>query len=108
MAVFLGATGDDLCPVSAVLVYVAQRGKAPGPFFRSQDGTPLTKSQFVAQTREALERAVLRPARTRAIASGLERRQEPPRQDSTIQLLGRWASTAFLHYIERPRDSLAR
>ena len=31
--VFIGHTEDDLCPVVAVLNYIAQRGDQPGPFF---------------------------------------------------------------------------
>ena len=33
VAVFLGATGDELCPVTAVVSFAALRGDAAGPFF---------------------------------------------------------------------------
>ena len=46
VAVFLGATGDELCPVAGILSFVALRGNTAGPFFRFLDGTPLTKSRF--------------------------------------------------------------
>ena len=36
--VFLGATGDELCPVRAVSSYVAHRGTAAGAFFRTSAG----------------------------------------------------------------------
>ena len=111
VAVFLGATGDDLCPVSAMLAFVALRGNSPGPFFRFRNGNPLTKARFVARVREALEQAGI-PAQsysghsfrigaaTAAAQAGI--------QDSTIQALGRWSSTAFLRYIRTPRDQLAQ
>ena len=35
---FVGKTGSDLCPVSAVLAYLAVRGKNEGPLFTYQDG----------------------------------------------------------------------
>ena len=45
---FLGATSNALCLVSAILAYVARRGDNPGAFFRFQSGSPLTKTRFVA------------------------------------------------------------
>ena len=57
VVVFLGATGDDLCPVTAVVSFAALRGDAAGPFFCLQDGPPLTKSRFVARIREAMAQA---------------------------------------------------
>ena len=41
--VFIGSTGDDLCPISATREYVARRGTSPGAFFRSAGGVPLSK-----------------------------------------------------------------
>lgn len=109
--VYLGATGDDLCPVAAVLAFVANRGSSPGPFFRLADGTPLTKARFVAKVRDALARAGVPQlhysghsfrigAATAAARAGV--------QDSTIQALGRWSSAAFLRYIRTPREQLAQ
>ena len=111
VAVYLGATGNDLCPVAAVLAYVAVRGEDPGPFFRFGDGTPLTKVRFVTGVRDALRRAGISDVRysghsfrigaaTTAAAAGI--------QDSTIQTLGRWSSAAFLTYIRTPRSRLAQ
>jgi len=111
VAVFLGATGDELCPVAGILSFVALRGNTAGPFFRFLDGTPLTKSRFVSHVREAMVRAGIPThnysghsfrigAATAAAQAGL--------QDSTIQALGRWSSNAFLRYIRRPQDTLAR
>ena len=41
--VYLGATGNDLCPVTAVSVYLAVRGREPSPLFRFASGTALTQ-----------------------------------------------------------------
>ena len=55
--VFVGATGNDLCPVSAVLSFLVVRGAAPGPLFKFQDGTPLTRARLVVEVQKALEAA---------------------------------------------------
>ena len=70
--------------------------------FLSSCGRPLTKSRFVEAVRSALATAGLNPkdyaghsfrigAATTAHSRGLN--------DSTIQTLGRWSSTAYLVYI---------
>ena len=44
--IYMGATGDELCPVSALLAYLAVRGKIDGPLFRFKDGRSLTREGF--------------------------------------------------------------
>ena len=44
--VFLGRTEDPLCPVAALLAYMAIRGRAPGPLFIMAHGTFLTRDTF--------------------------------------------------------------
>ena len=108
--VYMQATNNQLCPVEAVTTYVGMRGASPGPFFRWQDGAPLTKAQFVVKVRETLVRSGIPiegysghsfriGAATEAARAGVS--------DSTIQSLGRWASAAFLRYIRTPRERLA-
>ena len=111
VAVFLGRTADALCPVTAVIAYVTRRGDTSGPFFRFENGTPLTKTQFVTRIRSVLQEVGIPyqnysghsfriGAATAAARAGI--------QDSTIQALGRWSSDAFLTYIRTPRNQLAR
>ena len=108
--VFIGKTGDLLCPVEAVHSYAARRGSAPGAFFCTAEGVPLTKSRFVDMVRSALSRAGISTAgysghsfrigaATAAAEAGVP--------DSTIQALGRWSSSAFMTYIRTPREHLA-
>lgn len=52
--VYVGRTGNSLCPVEAILAYIAVRGDSSGPFFKSGDQTPLTKAKFIARVRQAL------------------------------------------------------
>ena len=107
--VFIGKTGNTICPVDACLAYVAVRGASPGPFFRMRDSKPLLKPKFVSEVRKTLSTLGLPAcdyaghsfrigAATAVAAAGIE--------DSTIQLLGRWNSAAFLSYIRTPRQQL--
>ena len=107
--VILGRTGLDICPVAAILAYVAIRRDRQGPFFLTTKKAPLTKQAFVEEIRKV--RALELPedsyaghsfrigAATSAAFVGIE--------DSTIQLLGRWQSGAFLRYIKTPHEQLA-
>ena len=108
--VVIGSTGDDLCPVMALLNYLRIRGDAQGALFRSQDGTPLSQQGFVSAIRQALTAANL-PAKdfaghsyrigaaTTAAMAGIE--------DSTIQTLGRWKSSSYQLYIRMDPSQLA-
>ena len=108
--IFVGKTGNQLCPVTAVLSYMVARGPGEGPFFRFDDGKPLTRPRFVTKIKEALTTAGLdctaysghsfrSGAATTAAAQGLS--------DATIKMLGRWKSSAYQLYIKTPRDQLA-
>ena len=59
--VYFGPVNGWLCPVRALLSYVAGRGDRPGPFFIHPDATPLTKTHFVGAVRLALRQAGLEP-----------------------------------------------
>ena len=105
--IVLGRTGESLCPVSALLDYIACRGDTPGPFFRTASGDLVTKHWFVSQLRSILAAIGLPDhkyaghsfrigAATTTALIGIE--------DSTIQALGRWHSAAFLQYIRMPKE----
>ena len=108
--VFLGATHADICPVVAMLQYLAVRTPSPGPLFVFQSGAPLTRASLVSHLRAALQKAGIPHsaysghsfrigAATSAAQCGLE--------DSLIQTLGRWKSAAYKVYIRLPREQLA-
>ena len=95
---YLGATGSQLYPVKALLVFILVRGDAPGPLFQFAN-------QQVLTMRSALSKAGLNPdvyaghsfrigAATVAHEKGIE--------DSTIMTLGRWKSNAYQRYIRIP------
>ena len=108
--VVIGRTGNDLCPVTALLRYIEVRGNLPGPFFLDTSHHTIAKPYFIAQIREILTSIGLPQhhfaghsfrigAATTAAAAGVE--------DSMKQSLGRWNSAAFLQYIRTPKEHLA-
>ena len=108
--IFIGRTGNKLCPVSAVLSYLAKRGSVKGMLFRYEDRRLLTRDRFVASVREALS-AVGIDCKSYAghsfrigAATAAGRQGLPP---STIQTLSRWESSAYLLYVRMSRQELA-
>lgn len=106
----LARNHSDLCPVAAVLSYLAVRPPGPGPLLRTLDGADLKKATFIENLHRALVGAGINPSRykghsfrigatTTAAAAGIP--------DSTIQMLGRWSSQAFRSYIRTPAKDLA-
>jgi hypothetical protein len=55
--IYVGWTRNALCPVEAMLAYIARRGTGEGPLFKFEDGRLLTKDRFVKGVREALTKA---------------------------------------------------
>ena len=52
--VFVGRSGNELCPIDAIVVYSVVRGSALGPFFCDKKGNPLSKTRFIGEMRKAL------------------------------------------------------
>lgn len=110
VTIHLGRTGDILCPVSALLAYLAIRPPTPGPLFLLQSGNPLSRQALITAIRNALSSAGLDVslfnghsfrigAATSAALAGVP--------DSTIKLMGRWRSSAFTRYLRPPAKSMA-
>ncbi len=105
----VGKTNNELCPVTALLAYMAARGTGQGPLFMWQDGWSLTWETFVAAVRQGLEEVGLAAryyaghsfrigAATTAARQGI--------QDFLIQTLGRWESSAYTRYIHTAPETL--
>ena len=108
--ILVGTTGAELCPVRAILDYIAVCGTQPGAFFLNSSQRPIVKPWFVEEIRRVLSSMGLPQqqyaghsfrigAATTAAMVGVE--------DSMIQTLGRWHSSAFLRYIRTPNERLA-
>ena len=54
VTIHLGRTGDVLCPVCALLAYLARRPSTSGPLFLLQSGQPLSRCALVTAVRQAL------------------------------------------------------
>ena len=107
----LGRTDAVVCPVKALLTYLAIRGNSPGCLFLFKDQTPLTRTRFKTLLSATLRTAGLDDtsynthsfrigAATTAKAVGIA--------DVHIQLLGRWRSSAYQGYIKTPTPLLQR
>ena len=107
---FIGRTNNDLCPVIAMMSYLAIWGNSPGPLFLFANGQFLTRQRLVEHLRSALALAGIDcfaycrhsfriGTTTTAAARGI--------QDATIKMLGRWQSSAYQRYIRTPREDLA-
>ena len=110
VSIYLGRTQTDLCPVVAILAYIAVRPAVNGPLFVFKDGSFLTRDRLVSAIRRALSAAGINTtgfsghsfrigAATTAAVVGVE--------DSTIKMLGRWESSAYQRYLRTPRETLA-
>ena len=109
--IYLGKGRSSLCPVAAILQYLAIRPSDNGPLFIDHTGKPLTKPAFVTHIKQVLKAVGKKSnaykghsfrigAATTAAACGLE--------DSTIKTLGRWSSAAFQLYIRASPSDLAQ
>ena len=109
LTLYLGCTNNNLCPVAAMLAYLAVRPTSPGPLFMFNDGSTLSRDKLILSLRQVLSATDLDTSRfsghsfrigaaTTAARAGL--------QDSFIQTLGRWKSSSFTSYIRTPRDRL--
>ena len=107
---YVGRTNNELCPIAAMTAYLAIRGGSEGPLFRFENGRSLTRERFVAKVREALAAAGINHTKYAGHSFRIGAASTAARcgiADSTIQLLGRWESSAYLLYIRTPRDTLA-
>lgn len=108
--VYLGRTNKDLCPLEAILPYLAIRGDKQGFLFQFQDGRLLTKDRFVSKVRELLQQSGVDPKNYAGHSFRIGAATTASRQgvsEATIKMLGRWESSAYLRYIKTPRGQLA-
>ena len=59
VTIYLGRTGDTLCPMSALLAYLAIHPPTPGPLFLLKSGAPLSRQALVSASRHTLSSAGL-------------------------------------------------
>ena len=104
---YVGRTGNAICPVEAALAYLAVRGQGEGPLFKLEDGRPLTWELLVQQLRSTLSQASIDFARYSGHSFRIGAATTAMASESCVQTLGRWASDSFKRYIRIPRPGLA-
>ena len=108
--IYLGRTYKHICPVQAIVSYLAMRGTHPGPVFTLPDGRMLTRNIFSSEFDKILGKLNLQThqynthsfrigAATSAKHTGMS--------DVLIKTLGRWQSDAYQHYIRTSPQQLA-
>ena len=108
--VYLGRTNKDLCPLEAILPYLAIRGDQQHFLFQFKDSQPLTKDWFVSKVHELLRQSGVYPKKYAGHSFRIGVVNTASRQgisEATIKMLGRWESSAYLRYIKTPRGQLA-
>ena len=109
--IVLAATKDDLCPVGALLLWLAKRGHGPGPLFQFSSGAPLTHPLFVTKLQKALSEAGISPTGFlgHSFCSGVATlAAQKGFSDTHIKQLERWKSQAYHCYIKPNNVHLAR
>lgn len=108
--IFIGGTYNQLCPVEALMTYVAVRGQDDGLFFNFKDDWFLTKGRFVTSVWEALiapgidaKKFAGHSFQLGAAATAAKKAISAER----IQILGRWESSAYLLHIRLSRKELS-
>jgi len=94
----LSHTESIVCPVKAMLPYLAVRGSSLGPLFTFSDGTYLTRQWFKAVLLATLKQAGLDNTKynTHSFRIGAAALAKLVGiSDVHIQLLGRWKSSAY-------------
>ena len=92
VTLYIGATGTDLCLMTAVVSYMMVRGTEPGPLFTRVDGRYLSRDYFVTAVRTALTEAGLTAkhyAGYRFCIGAMTTAAQQGLQDSLIKTLGR-------------------
>ena len=102
--VVLGATGQNSCPVSALLDYLRKRDGFEGPHFLVENGTPLRRRYFVSQIQSTLSFVGIHGSSFNghsfhigAATTGIS--------EVTIKVLGQWKSMAYQQYVLLPSTS---
>ena len=110
VTICLGRTHQSTCPVAALLGYLARRRNSPGPLFLFGDGSTLSRQRLVRQMQQALAPYGIDCSHLTGhsfrigVASAASRTGI---EDSMIQTLGHWRSSAYLRYIRIPGQMLA-
>lgn len=107
VTIIIGKGSATLCPVAAMLHYLAVCPDSTGPLFIDERNRHLTKQRFIAEVKEALALLGISSeaykgigAATTAAAGGVS--------ETLIKDMGWWLSAAYQVYIRTPPAELAK
>ena len=104
VTVVIGRAARPLCPLAAILSYMARRKPGKGSLFWFEDGRPLTRDHFVMKVREALQQ-IQKLCRTQLQNWSCNYCGEE-RDTGLTNTLGRWESVAYQLFVRTPREQL--
>ena len=93
------------CPAKALIRYLSRRGTNPGPFFIYNNGSFLTR----ARIRDLLARSLPHVPNINTHSfrrGGASALSDAGVEGHVIQILGRWKSDAYIHYIQMSDEFL--
>ena len=108
--IYLRATNNLICPVLALIPYLARRGSQPGPLFVTSDHWYLTRTLFSQKLDALLGQLQIdtQQYNTHSFRIGAATTAAQAHiSDAHIKMLGRWRSDAYQRYIRTPRQQLA-
>lgn len=94
--------GSDMCPVQAFRFYSSLRNLTPGPLLIHEDGSYLSRYQFVQVFRKSLNRIGVDPGAYSSHSFRIGAATEAARWglgSDLVQKIGRWESNRFRLYI---------
>ena len=107
----LGRTDCVVCPVSAILAYLAVRGAQPGPLFLTDHNKAVTRPYFSSVLTAILTDIGLpvHSFNTHSFRIGAATSaKQADISDSNIKTLGRWRSDTYQSYIRMAPSELAK
>ena len=96
--VYLGKTDHRVCPVMALVQYLAKRGGKPGPLFMLPNNKSLTRKTFCAALNKAFQELEMNPRtyNTHSFRIGAATSvKQAGISDSLLKTLGKWKSNTY-------------
>ena len=103
--VLFSLPGARVCPVAAVKAFLGVRPEGGGPLLRHEDGSFLSKFQFVAVFRSCLQEMGLDKSEFSSHSFRIGAATEAARcgmNEAAVRKIGRWESRRFRSYV-RPQ-----
>ena len=101
--IYLGKTTHTVCPVDALVHYLAIQGGTPGPLFLLPNNQSLTRASFSSALKKAFQDLHMDHCQFNTHSFRIGAATSAKRagvSDSHLKALGRWKSNAYLKYVQ--------